>query len=169
VVAIILASSDSALSSSVMICWNIVATGVNMFRSLNWLTWYLLVVPQGREAFISPTEGGWGCCCCCVLLRSTAATDSPGHLNVKVKVRVTLLLAVYRQSIRLGVNPFETHYQRSFFFHLIPCGNIPYIISSLTRRPFFQRTCQTYSMLLNIFPFALLAVCPGYIVSTRTA
>jgi hypothetical protein len=35
--------------------------------------------------------------------------------KVKVKVRVTLLLAVYRQSVRLGVKPLESHDQRLFF------------------------------------------------------
>jgi hypothetical protein len=34
---------------------------------------------------------------------------------VKVKVKVTLRLAVYRQSVRLGVKPLETHDQIFFF------------------------------------------------------
>jgi hypothetical protein len=34
--------------------------------------------------------------------------------NVKIKVKVTLRLAVYRQSIRLGIKPLETHDQRFF-------------------------------------------------------
>jgi hypothetical protein len=34
---------------------------------------------------------------------------------VKVRVRVPLRLAVYRQSVRLGAEPLETHDQ-SFFF-----------------------------------------------------
>jgi hypothetical protein len=37
--------------------------------------------------------------------------------QVKVKVKVTLQLAVYRQSVRHGAKPLETHDQR-FFFHL---------------------------------------------------
>jgi hypothetical protein len=36
-------------------------------------------------------------------------------LKVKVKVKVTLRLAVYRQSVRLGVKPLETHDQIFFF------------------------------------------------------
>jgi hypothetical protein len=36
--------------------------------------------------------------------------------TVKVKVKVTLRLEVYRQSVRLGVRPLETHDQRFFFF-----------------------------------------------------
>jgi hypothetical protein len=34
---------------------------------------------------------------------------------VKVKVKVTLRLAVYRQSFRLGVKPLENHDQIFFF------------------------------------------------------
>jgi hypothetical protein len=49
-------------------------------------------------------------------------------------IRVTLRLAVCRQSVRLGDKPLETHDHRSFFFQLGPCGNSPYVISSLTRR-----------------------------------
>jgi hypothetical protein len=52
---------------------------------------------------------------------------------VKVKVKCTLLLAVYRQSVRVGARPLETHDQR-FFFQLNSCGNSPYVTSYLTRR-----------------------------------
>jgi hypothetical protein len=34
---------------------------------------------------------------------------------VKIKVKVTLRLAIYRQSVRLGVKPLETHDQTFFF------------------------------------------------------
>jgi hypothetical protein len=56
-----------------------------------------------------------------------ASFDSQGHGGgirtrlhtgkkfVKVKVKVTLRLAVYRQSICLGVKPLETHDQNFFF------------------------------------------------------
>jgi hypothetical protein len=50
-----------------------------------------------------------------------------------VKVKVTLRLAVYRESFRLGVKHLETHDQ-TFFFQLNSCGNSPYVTSSLTRR-----------------------------------
>jgi hypothetical protein len=49
------------------------------------------------------------------------------------RVRVTLRLAVCRQSVRLGPKPFETHDQRFFYFQLNPCCHSPYIASSLTR------------------------------------
>jgi hypothetical protein len=49
-----------------------------------------------------------------------------------VRVRVILPLAVYCQSVRLGANPLEDHYQR-FFLQLNPCGNSPYVTSSLMR------------------------------------
>jgi hypothetical protein len=48
------------------------------------------------------------------------------------KVKVTFRLAVYRQSVRLGVKPLETHDQR--FFQLNSCGNSPYVTSLLTRK-----------------------------------
>jgi hypothetical protein len=57
---------------------------------------------------------------------------SSGWLEVKVEFVVTLRLAVYRQSVRLGVKPLKTHDQ-SFFFQLNSCGNSPYVTSSLTR------------------------------------
>jgi hypothetical protein len=39
---------------------------------------------------------------------------STTELIVKVKVKVTLRLAVYRQSVRLGFKPLETHDQTFF-------------------------------------------------------
>jgi hypothetical protein len=53
--------------------------------------------------------------------------------QVKVKVKVTLRLAVYHQSVRLSVKPLEVHDQRFFFFQLNSCGDSPYVTSSLTR------------------------------------
>jgi hypothetical protein len=50
-----------------------------------------------------------------------------------VKVKVTLRLAVYRQSLRLGVKPLEDS-RPDFFFQLNSCGNSPYVTFSLTRR-----------------------------------
>jgi hypothetical protein len=45
--------------------------------------------------------------------------------------RVTLRLAVYRQSVCLGDKPLETHDQH--FFQLNTCFHNPYVTSSLTR------------------------------------
>jgi hypothetical protein len=76
-------------------------------------------------------------------------------VDSKVKVKVTLRLAVYRQSVRLGVKPRETHDQR--FFQLIPCSNSRYVTSSLTRRwvcllwlawPFIKRTACYWKFFL---------------------
>jgi hypothetical protein len=50
---------------------------------------------------------------------------------IRIKVRVTLRLAVYRQSVRLGDKPLEAHDQH--FFQLNTCCHIPYVTSSLTR------------------------------------
>jgi hypothetical protein len=73
-------------------------------------------------------------------LRLNPQTD--GHLTptyyssdwpaLKVKVKVTLRLAVYCQSVRLGDKPLETHDQR-FFFQPNFCCNGPYVTSFLTK------------------------------------
>jgi hypothetical protein len=52
------------------------------------------------------------------------------HLNKPG--RVTIRLAVYRRSIRLGVKTLETHDQQ-FIFQLNTCGHSPHVTSSLTR------------------------------------
>jgi hypothetical protein len=39
----------------------------------------------------------------------------PTELFFKVKDKITLRLAVYRQSVSLGVKPLETHDQRIIF------------------------------------------------------
>jgi hypothetical protein len=53
-------------------------------------------------------------------------------IRVRIRVRVTLLLAAYRRSVRLGAEPLETHDQNSFS-QMNTCGHSPYIPSSLTR------------------------------------
>jgi hypothetical protein len=53
----------------------------------------------------------------------------PVSLESTVRVRVTLWLAVCRQSVRLG----DTQTTRIVIFQLNTCGYSPYIISSLTR------------------------------------
>jgi hypothetical protein len=52
-------------------------------------------------------------------------------LFVIVRVRVTLRLVVYRQSVGLGAKPIETHNQ--YIFQLNTCGYSPYVTYSLTR------------------------------------
>jgi hypothetical protein len=51
----------------------------------------------------------------------------------RVRVRVSLRLAVYRQSVRLGDKPLQSQ-GHTFFFQLNTCVNSPYLTSSLTRR-----------------------------------
>jgi hypothetical protein len=46
------------------------------------------------------------------------------HWTAPVKERLTSRLALYFQSVRLGVKPLETQDQR-FLFELNPCDNIP--------------------------------------------
>jgi hypothetical protein len=51
--------------------------------------------------------------------------------KVKLTGKVTLRLAVYRQSVRLGAKPLEIYYK--IFFQLNLCVHRPYETSSLTR------------------------------------
>jgi hypothetical protein len=51
--------------------------------------------------------------------------------RVRIRIRVTLRLAVYRQSVRLGDKPLETHDQ--YFFQLNTCVHSLCVTSSLTR------------------------------------
>jgi hypothetical protein len=60
---------------------------------------------------------------CCQLLSTNC---------LKVKIKVTFWLAVYRLLVLPDVKPLKTHNQR--FFQLNPCGHSPYVTSSLTRR-----------------------------------
>jgi hypothetical protein len=62
---------------------------------------------------------------------------------LKVRVRVTLQLAVYHQSVHLGTKPFETHNQY-FLFQLNTCGYGPYVTSSLTRE-WWSSPVQSFS------------------------
>jgi hypothetical protein len=54
------------------------------------------------------------------------------HAGNSTRVRVTLRLAVYRQSVRLGDKPLETH-DSNFIFQQNTCDYSPYVTSSLTR------------------------------------
>jgi hypothetical protein len=64
---------------------------------------------------------------------SFSGPSAVGHMT-KIKVKVTLRLAVYRQSVRLGAKLLEAHDQRFIitFLQLKPCGRSPYVTSSLT-------------------------------------
>jgi hypothetical protein len=89
VMAIILSFSDWAPLSSCHdllnyrcdYCERVVQRRTVCIRRLNSLTWYLLVVPQGGGALISPTVARKVCAAeaaaVAVLLRSTAAKDCP--------------------------------------------------------------------------------------------
>jgi hypothetical protein len=65
---------------------------------------------------------------CSVLKSRTELTLN----SESVRVRVTLRLEVYRQSVRLGDKPL-TPTISNFIFQLNTCGNSPYVISSQTR------------------------------------
>jgi hypothetical protein len=64
-------------------------------------------------------------------MASNAVASSAAVFRVRGRVRVTLRLAVYRQSVRLGTKPLETHNQ--YFFQLKTYECNPYVTSSLTR------------------------------------
>jgi hypothetical protein len=53
------------------------------------------------------------------------------YCKVRIRVKVTLWLAVYCQSVYLGSKRLETHGHN--FFQLNTCGHSPYVTSSLTR------------------------------------
>jgi hypothetical protein len=67
------------------------------------------------------------------VLTAEASLHSASRSTTDCKVKVTLRLAVYRQSVRLGTRPLETHDQR-LFSQLNSCGNSACVTSSLTRR-----------------------------------
>jgi hypothetical protein len=80
--------------------------------------------------------------------------------NCGVRMRVTLWLAVYHQSFRLGTKPLEAHDQ-SFLFQRNPYSHSSCLTFSLMRvwvcllwicLAFFKCTYLTYSMLLKILP-----------------
>jgi hypothetical protein len=52
--------------------------------------------------------------------------------SVRVRIRITLRLAIYRQSVHLDTKPLQTHGQ-IFFFRLNTCGRSHCVTSSLTR------------------------------------
>jgi hypothetical protein len=62
--------------------------------------------------------------------RWSYSNPPPWHVVI-VRVRVTLRLAVYRQSVRLGANPLRA--TTSIFPLLNTCGYSPYVTSSLER------------------------------------
>jgi hypothetical protein len=82
--------------------------------------------------------------------------------QVKVKDKIILRIAVYRQSVRLGAHPFEDHDQRFLSLQVNPCSRSPYITSSLTRG--WVCLCQVYvshirvQHVINILPCALYRV-----------
>jgi hypothetical protein len=62
----------------------------------------------------------------------SSLNSGPLTTEVFFRVRVTLGLAVYRQSVRLGDNPLRLT-TSNFILQLNTCGYSPYVQSSLTR------------------------------------
>jgi hypothetical protein len=79
----------------------------------------------------------------------------------RVRVRVTLRLALYCQSVLPGAKPLEGHDQRIFSSKLNPCSHSPYVTPTLARGwfwllwigfAFVKCTYRTCNMLLKILP-----------------
>jgi hypothetical protein len=68
----------------------------------------------------------------CVTSSPSSSTVASTLFTVIVRVKVTLRLAVYRQSFRLGDKPHWLT-TSNFFFQLNPCSHSSYVISSLIR------------------------------------
>jgi hypothetical protein len=85
----------------------------------------------------------------------------PIRWRPQVRVKFTLRLSVYRQSVRLGANPLETHNQRFSSQNLRSwslCNILPDQKTTFSHEytcPFVKCTCSTYSIILKILPFAL--------------
>jgi hypothetical protein len=77
-----------------------------------------------READIFPLSRRLDIVCVERLPNISGRTE--GRTSVKVKVKFTLRLVFYRQSVSVCVKPLETHDQ-TFFFQLNPCGNNPHV------------------------------------------
>jgi hypothetical protein len=63
----------------------------------------------------------------------SSLSNSGSGILPRVRVRVTLRLAVYRQTVRLGAKTLETHGQ-NFFSKLNTCGHSLHVTSSRQRR-----------------------------------
>jgi hypothetical protein len=92
-----------------------------------------VLVPWGSRPYFTVSDWEFPLC---RLLRLAGLrwrySIPPPHGLTTARVRVTLRLAVYRQSVCLGAEPLETHGQNSFS-QLNTCGHSPYITSHLTR------------------------------------
>jgi hypothetical protein len=105
----------------------------------------------------------------------TFRTANPVQLLFfKVKVKVTLRLAIYRQSVCLGAKPLETHDQICFFFFnwtltvivlmKHPLWREDGFVSYQYARPFIKCTYRTYSV-IESFCFCII----GNSVSNTTS
>jgi hypothetical protein len=76
--------------------------------------------------------------------------------NVLVRVRVTLRLAVHRQSVRLGANPLRPT-TSNFSFQLNTCGYSPYVTSFLMR----EWVCRLELLLVLVSAFIIRSESSG--------
>jgi hypothetical protein len=71
---------------------------------------------------------------------ATASSREPLNYYFRARVRDTLRLAVYLQSVRLGDKPLGTHDQ-NFHFQRNTCGHSPHVTSFLTGRWVCRYNC----------------------------
>jgi hypothetical protein len=121
--ATIVSSSHSSPLSSVMICWNTLATTLNMsFRDrLNWLSWYLLL---GAWSQIYVTTEGQS--------TSLASYQVPSGAQDQIFVTARHLMwgALYDDRVGLSFAIIAGSRQRSHFRVLVPRDSWPYIITA---------------------------------------
>jgi hypothetical protein len=92
-------------------------------------------------------------------------------LNQLLRVRITLRLAVYRQSVRLGVKPLEIHDQRIIFFNWTPHGPhrkdrsqqsliflLAYPLPRMCLSSRYQATAVLVSLRVTVYFFGYIAV-----------
>jgi hypothetical protein len=117
--------------------------------------WWLLCLPPLRQGRLSQPRAVPDC-----LSLNSISTRLSTDL---ARVRVTLRLAVYGQSVHLCTKLLDDHDQRLYFLQLNPYRHSAYVTSCLTRGlvcllwirfAFVKCTYRTYSTLLKILPCA---------------
>jgi hypothetical protein len=86
----------------------------------------VFISPRNRTAQLYPQA------LCSLFVASYDSKGYGGGISVRFRITVILRLSIYADQFDLG--PSTTRLTTRDFFQLNPCGNSPYITSSLTRR-----------------------------------